>query len=136
LEDFGQIIEAIDSVSDDALLRHADISKGMGLVAEAEKGFLEKLNKIHESGPKDLDRYQFVLSNAIDTTNDSRELSLQDLSKRSGELKAEDAKEKAARDAMSSDKDKKKTAEAPKDGEEKKKVPSLYKPGEKPANSQ
>src|SRR5207248_6841038 len=77
LEDYSKIIEAIDSVSDDALRHNRPLDKGMIAVVSAEKEFLDTLNKIEESQPKDLDRYKFVLEQAIDTTNDSRELSLE-----------------------------------------------------------
>ncbi|HTU47659.1 MAG TPA: hypothetical protein VMF91_21550 [Bryobacteraceae bacterium] len=133
LEDYSQIIEAIDTVSDDALLHHRPIDKGMTAVISAEKDFLAQLNKVQDSAPKDLDRYKFVLTQAIDTTSDSRDLAMQDSGKRGAELTAEDAKEKKERDAMMPSKevaDRKKdaeTQEAPK-----KKIPSLYRPGEKP----
>src|ERR1700761_2251751 len=65
LEDYSKIIEAIDSVSDDALRHNRPIDKGMVAVIGAEKDFLEQLNKIQDSEPKDLDRYKFVLSEAI-----------------------------------------------------------------------
>ncbi len=133
LEDYSQIIEAIDSVSDDALLHHRPVDKGMMAVISAEKDFLAQLNKIQDSDPKDLDRYKFVLTQAIDTTSDSRDLAMQDTAKRGAALTAEDAKEKKEREAMMPSKevaDRKKdadTQDAPK-----KKIPSLYRPGEKP----
>jgi RNA binding exosome subunit len=133
LEDYNKIIEAIDSVSDDALKHNRPIDKGMIAVLDAEKEFLDQLNKIQDSEPRDLERYKFVLAQAIDTTHDSRELSLEDSHKRSTELAAEDAKEKKDRDAMmpaKEAKERQKAAQA--EGEEKKKVPSLYRPGEKP----
>jgi hypothetical protein len=133
LEDYSQIIEAIDSVSDDALRHHRPIDKGMVAVINAEKDFLGQLNKIQDSDPKDLDRYKFVLTQAIDTTSDSRDLAMQDSTKRGAELAAEDAKEKKDRDAMMPSKevaDRKKDAEA--QDAPKKKIPSLYRPGEKP----
>ena len=136
LEDYSKIIEAIDSVADDALRHNRAIDKGMIVVIDAEKEFLDKLNKIQESEPKDLDRYKFVLSAAIDTTTDSHDLSLEDSKKRTTELASEDAKEKNEREAMMSkaeQKERKKTAAAE---EKKKKVPSLYRPGEKPQNPQ
>jgi hypothetical protein len=137
LEDYSHIIEAIDSVSDDALRRHKPIDKGLIVVLDAEKEFLEKLNKIQDANPRDLDRYKFVLTEAIDTTSDSREGNLRDSNQRAGELAATDAKEKKEREAaMPSKEVKERKKEAQGQEEQKKKIPSLYKPGEKPANPQ
>ena len=133
LEDFSQIIEAIDSVSDDALRHHLPIDKGMLAVVAAEKDFLDRLNKIQHSDPKDLDRYNFVLQTAIDTTSDSRELSQEDANKRGAVLTAQDEKEKKDREALMPSKevaDRKKAAQT--EDDKKKKVPTLYRPGEKP----
>jgi hypothetical protein len=137
LEDYSHIIEAIDTVSDDALKRHKEIDKGLLLVLNAEKDFLEKLSKIQDESPKDLERYKFVLTEAIDTTSDSRDMNLEDSNKRAGELAATEAKEKKERDAMMPSnevKDRKKDADAQNPEEQKKKIPTLYRPGEKPAN--
>jgi len=137
LEDYSHIIEAIDTVSDDALKRHKEIDKALIAVLNAEKDFLEKLNKIQDDNPKDLERYKFVLTEAIDTTSDSRDMNLEDSNKRAGELAATEAKEKKERDAMMPSnevKDRKKDADAQNPEEQKKKIPSLYRPGEKPAN--
>lgn len=137
LEDYSHIIEAIDTVSDDALKRHKEIDKALIAVLNAEKDFLDKLNKIQDNNPKDLERYKFVLTEAIDTTSDSREMNLEDSNKRAGELAATEAKEKKERDAMMPSnevKDRKKDADAQNPEEQKKKIPSLYRPGEKPAN--
>jgi hypothetical protein len=133
LEDYSKIIEAIDSVSDDALRHNRPVDKGLAAVVSAEKEFLDKLNNIEDTQPKDLDRYKFVLEQAIDTTNDSRELSLEDTKKRGTELAAGDAKEKQEREAMMSSKEaaeRKKANQA--DQNQQKKTPSLYRPGEKP----
>jgi hypothetical protein len=138
LEDYSSIIDAIDSVSDDALKRHAPLDKGMIVVVNAEKDFLAVLNKIHDNLPEDADRYKFVLEQAIDTTSDSRDLAMEDSKKRGANLAAADAKEKKDREAMMP---KKEVSERKKDAdaqtEQKKKVPSLYRPGEKkPDDSQ
>jgi len=133
LEDYSQIIDAIDSVSDDALRHHRPLDKGMMAVINAEKDFLAQLNKIQDSEPKDLDRYKFVLTQAIDATNDSRELAMQDTNKRGAELAAEDSKQKEEREAAMPSKEvaeRKKSSDAQE--APKKKVPSLYRPGEKP----
>jgi hypothetical protein len=134
LEDYSHIIEAIDSVSDDALRHSRTIDKGTQSVVAAEKEFLAQLNKIQESQPQDLDRYSFVLQTAIDTTSDSHDLGQEDLNKRSADLTASDAKEKKERDAMMPSKevaDRKKQSDAQSQDTQQKKIPSLYRPGEK-----
>lgn len=135
LEDYTHIIEAIDTVADDALVRKAQLDVGMKEVATAETEMLATLQKIEDSEPKDMARYEFVLKNAIDTTSDSKELSEEDLHTRTTELQAQEKKEKQDKDALLGDKEKKekKTADAKTDGgKPKRKPPTLYKPGEKP----
>jgi hypothetical protein len=46
LEDYSKIIDAIDTVSDDALKRGADIALGSAAVSDSEKRFLTQLQKI------------------------------------------------------------------------------------------
>jgi hypothetical protein len=132
LEDYNKIIEAIDSVSDDALRDNKPIQKGMLAVVAAEKDFLAQLSKIDEEPPRDYDRYKFVLQEAMDATRDSRELSEADAQKRAADLTVQDAKDKKERDAVYSAKEtaeRKKSEKAAQD--EQKKIPSLLKPGEK-----
>jgi hypothetical protein len=136
LEDYTRIIEAIDTVADDALVRKLPLDVGMKEVAAAEGEMLASLQKIQDTPPKDLARFDFVLKNAIDTTSDSKELSEEDLHTRAGELTAQEKKEKQDRKALASAEDKK----AKKSPEDKpgvikangQKPPTLYKPGEKP----
>ena len=138
LEDYTHIIEAIDTVSDDALRRKVSLDVGMKAVADAEKEMLAALNKIEESNAKDLPRFEFALKAAIDTTSDSEELSQEDLHSRTTELASKDAKEKEEKQAAMGTKEKaeKKVAETTDDGKPKRKAPSLYKPGEKPPDKQ
>ena len=133
LEDYNKIIEAIDSVSDDALRHNRPIEKGMLEVVGAEKTFLDQLTKIDDAPPRDYDRFKFVLQEAMDTTRDSHELSLADAHKRSTDLSAQDTKEKKDREAMMPAKEaaERKKADKAAAGDEKK-IPSLFKPGEKP----
>jgi len=136
LEDYTRIIEAIDTVADDALVRKVPLEIGMKEVAAAEGEMLATLQKVEETAPKDLARYEFVLKNAIDTTTDSKELSEEDLHTRAGELTAQEKKDQQDRKALASAEDKK----AKKSPEDKpgvikagdRKPPTLYKPGEKP----
>ena len=131
LDDYTKIIEAIDSVSDDALLHHKDIDIGTIAVLNAEKDFLDKLNKIQDSEPKDIDRYKFLLAEAIDTTSDSREMGKEDSAKRGAALEAADTKEKKDREALMPTKEvKERKADATKQDEPVRKIPSLLKPGE------
>jgi hypothetical protein len=136
IEEYTHIIEAIDTVADDALVRKLPLDVGMKEVAAAEAEMLAALQKIEEGAPKDLARYQFVLKNAIDTTSDSKELSEEDLHSRATELAVQEKKEQQDRKALASAEDKK----AKKSPEDKpgvikangQKPPTLYKPGEKP----
>jgi len=141
LEDYTHIIEAIDTVADDALIHKANLDLGMKEVVTAEAEMLASLQKIEDSAPKDLSRFEFVLKNAIDTTSDSKELSEEDLHKRTNDLEAQEKKEKQEKDALLGDKEKKERAKEKKtadastdDGKPKQKPPTLYRPGEKPAD--
>jgi hypothetical protein len=136
LEQYTHIIEAIDTVADDALVRKTQLDVGMKEVATAETEMLATLHKVEDAAPKDLARFEFALKNAIDTTSDSKELSEEDLHTRSTEVAAQDKKDKQDRKALATDEDKK----AKKTPEDKpgvikagdRKPPTLYKPGEKP----
>jgi hypothetical protein len=131
LNEYGHIIDAIDDVSDDALTRKVDIGVGTKAVAAAEKEFLPVLKKILDGQPKDLGRYQFVLTQAIGTTEDSIETASEDLGKRSAEVTARAKKEEKEREAMTpaEEVESKKAAEA-KEAKDKRKKPTLLKPGE------
>lgn len=134
LEQYTQIIDAIDTVADDALQRKVNIEAGMKAVASAEKEMLPVLEKARDGQPKDLGRYQFALSQAIDATRDSLEVSSQDLDKRGAELQARQAREKKELESMTQPKDleEKKAAEAKAAAEDKnkRKAPTLLRPGE------
>lgn len=133
LEDYGHIIEAIDTVADDGLKRKMPINEGMAVVVAAEKEMLATLNQISEMNLKDKARYDFVLKNAIDTTQDSSELSAEDLNTRATEVTAKDAKEKEDREALMGKKEvdeKHAEQKAEADAKPKRKAPTLLKKGE------
>jgi hypothetical protein len=139
LDDYTQIIDAIDTVADDALKRKLPIEVGMKEVATVEGEMLATLQKIQDSNPRDLARYDFMLKTAIDATSDSKELSEEDQHTRATELLAEDKKDKADRKALNNaaDKSEKKSAAATTDdGKPKRQAPTLYKPGEKKPDDQ
>jgi hypothetical protein len=131
LDDYTKIIEAIDAVSDDALRHNKNIDVGTIAVLNAEHEFLDQLNKIQDSEPKDLDRYKFLLAEAIDTTSDSQELGKEDSAKRGSALAAADSKEKKEREALMPAKEvKERKKDAAAQEEPARKIPSLLKPGE------
>ena len=133
LEDYTSIVEAIDTVTEDALKRSADLSIGVKAVVEAEKEMLAQLEKIRDSEPKDLARYQFVLDQAIETTRDSQEMASQDLKDRTQEVVAREKEVKKQREElMDTGQLEAKRAEEKKEVEQKKKVPTLRRKGEVP----
>ena len=136
LEDYSNIIDAIDTVTDDSLKRKRGVDQGMEKVRSGEKSMLSDLQKIQDANPKDLERYEFALKGAIDSTSQSID-SNHDLGQRASEVLAKDKKEKEEREAMATPEElKQKAEEAKKDATNpaRRKAPTLYKPGEKPAD--
>jgi hypothetical protein len=140
LEDYSNIIDALDDVADDALQRKLEIQPGLNAVASAEKEMLASLQKIQQSQPKDVARYEFILKQAIDATSDSMEASTMDVNARAHRVQAQEAKEKKEIESMMQPKDlaAKKAAEKKEAAAEgkRRKAPTLYRPGEKPKSQQ
>jgi glucose-6-phosphate-specific signal transduction histidine kinase len=138
LEDYSQIIDAIDTVSDDALKRGADIALGAAAVNDAEKRFLGQLQKIKDRAPADLDLYDVALKEALATTSDSMDLAREDSGTRAAKLAAEDKKTKEeAEQVIAAEDSKGKPVEEAKadgtkteDGKPKRKPPTLLRKGE------
>jgi hypothetical protein len=139
LEDYSSIIDAIDTVSDDALKRGLDIGEGTVAVTTSEKRFLAQLQKIKDRNPADIDLYDVALKEAIASTSDSIDLASEDASSRGAKLSAEDKQAKedaektlAAEDSKGKPPDETKTADAKAaDDKPKRKPPTLLRPGEK-----
>jgi aromatic ring-cleaving dioxygenase len=133
LDDYANIIDAIDAVADDALQRKLNVKLGLSAVVTAESEMLVRLQKIQDSRPKDMARYDFVLKQSIDGTNDSLDLARQDPAERAAAIAARQAKEtKELEAAMTPTEREAKKAEDAKVAQEKekKKAPSLLRPGE------
>lgn len=131
LEDYTNIIESIDTVSNDALRRKVNITEGVRAVAEANREMLKDLEQVRDSEPKDISRYQFALDQAIDATRDSSELAAEDLTKRSVEVQTRTQKELKDREALMRTEDVKvKQETAKKEAETKRKAPTLRRKGE------
>jgi hypothetical protein len=99
LEDYTRIVEAIDALADDSLAHHKNVDVGIAAVSLMERMTLKELGKINEDRPKDIARYDFVLREAIETTQDSLELNEQDLGHRAANVVAKEKAEKAERAA-------------------------------------
>jgi hypothetical protein len=140
LEDYAKILDAIDDVIDQALARKGEMKTGLAAVAKADKDALPILEKLRDSHPKDIDRYDFVLKTAIDSTSDSLELAEADLGKRTRDVEARQAREKKAIEEAMTPAEKegqkagaKQAAEkAAEQQKQQKKAPTLIRPGEKP----
>lgn len=135
LSQLGRIIEAVDMVVDDALLRDADISKTVEPLLTAEREMLSRLQAIQETDPDDLWRYEFALEDAIYILEDSIEITSEDLVTRKNELIESDDAEKAAREKTMSQQRREevqqvKQEQQKEETEREKKRPSLLKKGE------
>jgi hypothetical protein len=139
LEDYSKILDAIDDVADDAISRKVDVRLGLTAVAAVEKEMLPVLKHAQDSQPKDMERYAFALTQAIETTNDSMDLAMEDLGKRTKDVEARQEKQKktieenmtpAEREGKQAE-DQKAAVEEQKKEQQKKKAPTLMRPGEK-----
>ena len=140
LDDYSKIIEAIDTVTDDALKRKVAVDEGVTAVAKAEKEMLPVLKKFEESRQNDFSRYEFSLKQAIETTTDSLELSEEDLTARSTQVQTKAKREKEEIESVMQPKDlEEKKAEEKKaaaDQKKQRKPPTLLRKGEEAKKQQ
>jgi len=136
LEDYTKIIEAIDTVADDALLREVDIAEGIAAVIAEEKEFIASLEKIEDDEPSDLARYRFVLENAILATEDSLEINEEDLGARRADVVDREEESQRQLDELMTPESARQRQEAAseraQEEEERRDAPSLYREGEEP----
>jgi hypothetical protein len=137
LEDYSRIIEAIDNVIDDALVRKVDVSKGVALVAEQEKEFLATLQGFAAAEAKDRYLFEYVLTDALEITQDSLEESEHDLEDRARQVLEQDLEERKKRESMMTPAEVERRREAEeKEEKTKKKAPTLRRKGESPGTTQ
>lgn len=133
LEDYTDIIDAIDTVSDDALSRRLDISVAMLAVATAEKDLVARLKKFADAEPADMARYEFVLEDAIETTEDSIELAMEDLRDRTKDVLAKEQRKETEREAgLTPEESKERQETKAKEAKQQRKAPTLRRPGDPP----
>jgi hypothetical protein len=127
LEDYNAILDAVDHVIDDALEHKRNVEVGINAVSNEEIAAATMLRKIQASQPKDLDRYDFVLRDAISGTEDSIAMNREDLGDRALDLEQRQKEEKKEIQATKSDAQKAETPIV----QDQPKAPTLYRPGEK-----
>lgn len=139
LEDYTSIVDAIGSVTDDALVRKTDVTLAPPVIVEGEKKFLDQLKKFEAGAPSDLEMYSFELKDAIEATSDAIDTANEDLSVRGNDVNARAAQTKKEVEAVNAaerkagidptlDKAEAAGDEAAKPPRE---APTLYRPGEK-----
>jgi len=135
LEDYSKILDAIDDVTDDALLRKLEVKLGLQAVVDSEKQALPIFQKIQNSNPRDLSRYDFALKQAIESTQDSLEASQADLGQRARDVEARESREKKELEQLGTPEEqaakKEEESKTESDQSKKRKAPTLKRPGEK-----
>lgn len=71
LQEYDQIIDAIDQNAEQAVSKRNLVRKGLELALKEEPEFLKLLQSFRARNPKDLQEYRFILAQAIDTTEAS-----------------------------------------------------------------
>lgn len=134
LDAYSKILDAMDDVADDALERKIEVNKGVEALERVETASLTELKRIRDSHPRDLERYEFVLTQAIDTTSDSLDAAREDLGSRMNKVLAHKEQEDQERRAAEAPADGSKPAESNRTPlqDTTRKAPTLLRPGERP----
>ena len=130
LDQYTKIIEAMDTVVDDALAHKRNVTV-LPTMAKTERELLAKLEKLSEIQAADKQRYAFSLEQAVDATRDSAGLSEQDVNQRAREVDANERQIEKEHQAMTSpDRKSEKTEDQKKADANPKIQPSLLRKGE------
>lgn len=74
LQDFSELVDEIDDNIDMYESHKTDMRRGLKLLLEADSEWQLSLKRLKEqSPPEELERYEFVLANTLDTVRDSSE---------------------------------------------------------------
>jgi hypothetical protein len=130
LDEYSKILEAIDTVSDDALRRKVAFDVGAIELAKSEKEMLAKLEKLKSTRTRDFSRYEDALANAIENTGASIELAEMDSQARTKDVLTKDQQQKKEREALMTTKELEERKTEEKKVEPKKKAPTLRRKGE------
>jgi len=133
LEDFAKIVDAMDDVTDDALERKIEVKKGVEALERMDTAALVELKRVQDSHPRDLERYEFVLTQAMDTAKDSLDAAREDLGERMNKLLARRHGEEERDKAESAPVEGAKLPVTPVSPDTQK-APTLLRPGERPPN--
>lgn len=136
LKEYGQIIQAIDDVIDDALLRNRRMDGALASLLQAERRFAARLAALAAAQQPDSWRYEFVLDDAIGITQDSMDLLAEDLGDRKRTVQDLEAAEKRReQESMAPQRRKEvqraRQREEAEASERERKRPTLLRPGEK-----
>ena len=136
LKEYASIIQAIDDVIDDALLRNRKMDGALAGLLEAERRLAARLAAVAAEPEEDSWRYEFVLEDAIGITQDSMELLAEDLGDRKRAAVAQDETAKRRqKETMAPERkreiERERQTEAAATAERERKRPSLLRPGEK-----
>ena len=98
LDEYTRIIESIDDVIDDALIRNKKMDGALEGVLQEEQKFIARLEALAAEPQEDTWRYKFILEDAIGTTRDSSDLLSEDLGVRKSTVIMQELKAKQRRE--------------------------------------
>ena len=136
LEEYSSIIEAVDDVIDDALIRNRKMDGALAGLLAAEARLAARLAVIQAEPADDAWRYEFALDDALSITRDSMELLAEDLGDRKRAVIAEEeAAARRQKETMAPERrremERERSQEQDEAAERARKRPTLLKPGEK-----